>query len=223
MYSYDALKSEFKLDDYFATAKYNREFAKQHPEYMRCDGTILFCGGQGCGKTLSAVRYLYRLHRLYPAAIIVSNIPLQIGCDVIPYKSIADVATMDNGYSGIILFLDEIQVEFNSLDSQRIHPSVIATISQQRKRRLHVIGTTQLFKRLAKPWREQCNAIIDCSSSLGGMLQINKVVDLGTIAEDSSGNLTTYDYSERFFWFRSKRYFDMYDTLQRVNNIGGLK
>lgn len=223
MYSYDALKSEIKINDFFATAKYNREFFRAHPEYMRCDGTVLFCGGQGAGKTLSAVRYLYRLHCLYPGAIIVSNIPLNIGVEILPYKSIADVSAMDNGYAGIILFLDEIQVEFNSIDSLRIHPSVISTISQQRKRRLHVIGTTQLFKRLAKPWREQCNAIIDCEAVLFGKLQINKVVDLGTIAEDSSGNLTTYDYADRFFWFRSKKYFEMYDTLQRVNNIGGLK
>lgn len=221
MYEFDALKSEVNVKDFFATAKYQREFAKLHPDYFKPDGLIVFCGGQGAGKTLSAVRYLYRLHNLYPGAIIVSNINVNLDCEVIPYESIKAVSEMDNGYTGIILFLDEIQVEFNSLDSQRIHPSVISTISQQRKRRLHVIGTTQLFKRLAKPWREQCNAIIDCSSMVGGKIQVNKVVDLGTIAEDSNGNLTTYDYAERFFWFRSKKYFDMYDTLQRVNKIGG--
>lgn len=218
MFSYQALKSEFNFRDLAATIKYQKEFKRAHPEYMQADGLVVFCGGQGAGKTLSAVRYLSRLSKMYPQAIFVSNINLNLpGRDIVPYAGIDAISTMDNGYAGIILFLDEIQVEFSNLDQLHKHPSIIATISQQRKRRLHVVGTTQLFKRLAKPWREQCNAIVDCEAWLGGKVQINKVVDLGTIAEDSNGNLSTYDYSDRFFWFRSKKYFEMYDTLQRVN------
>lgn len=223
MYSYEAIKSELNIKDLRATMQYQREFNRAHPEYMKPDGLIVFCGGQGAGKTLSAVRYISRLKKLYPGAVLVSNINLYIpGVEVLPYEGIDAVKEMDNGFAGIILLLDEIQVEFSNLDQLHKHPSIIATISQQRKRRLHVIGTTQLFKRLAKPWREQCNAIVDCESILGGKVQINKVVDLGTIAEDSSGNLTTYDYSDRFFWFRSKKYFEMYDTLERVNRKGVL-
>ena len=232
-YSYDAFKGDFSIKDLVDTSRYLRDFKRDHPDYFDPDGLILFCGGQGQGKTLSAVRYLHRLCKMYPAAVIVSNIKLNIfdsGLQdpseqriIEPYSGINNVAKIDNGYKGVILFLDEIQVEFSSLESAKIHPSVIQTISQQRKRRLHVVGTTQLFKRLAKPWREQCNCIVDCDSLLRGKVQRNSLVDLGTIAEDSNGNLTSYDYSERTFWFRAKRYFDMYDTSQRVERVGGLK
>lgn len=231
MYDYDCIKGECNIKDLVATNKYRREFSKNHPDYFNPDGLILFCGGQGAGKTLSAVRYLHRLMRKYPAAVVISNISLDFSntapadparcIPIYQYKSISDVQNYNNGYAGIIVFIDEIQIEFASMESAKTPPSVLQTISQQRKRRLHIIGTTQLFKRVSKPFREQCNAIVDCSSLLGGRIQKNAIVDLGTIAEDSNGNLTTYDYSQNCYWFRSKFYFDMYDTSKTVKRVGG--
>ena len=166
----ECFQTQISIKDWFADRKYKTKFMLDHPEYFSPDGLVVFCGGQGAGKTLSAVRYIDRLCKKYPAAILVSNIYLNIPSykgDVLPYEGITEVAKLDNGYKGIICFIDEIQAEFNSLESAKIHPSVIQTISQQRKRRLHVVGTTQLFKRLAKPWREQCNVCVDCSFILG--------------------------------------------------------
>lgn len=223
-FSYDAFKGNFSIKDFISDIRYKKEFRKSHPTYFDPDGLLLYCGGQGMGKTLSAVRYVNRLNKLYPKAIIVSNIALHLenNPEIIPYTCLADVAAMDNGYEGIILLLDEIQVEFNSLESAKIHPSVIQTISQQRKRRLHVVGTTQLFKRLAKPWREQCNSVVDCSCVLNH-IQRNQLIDFGTIAEDANGNLTQYEYSQQTFWFRSPKHYQMYDTFERVKRVGGGK
>lgn len=220
---FESLSTHISFRDFFADRKYKTAFAIAHPEYFAPDGLCLFCGGQGQGKTLSAVRYIDRLCKKYPEVLVVSNVYLDLphyNKDVIKYTGLADVSVMDNGYSGIILFLDEIQVEFNSLESAKIHPSVFQTISQQRKRRLHVVGTTQLFKRLAKAWREQCNVVIDCDYFLG-LLQRNRFVDFGTIAEDASGNLTNYSYSGSSYWFRAPKYYDMYNTFERVNRVGG--
>lgn len=223
-FCYDAFKGNISIKDFIADIKYKKQFAKEHPTYFDPDGLILFCGGQGAGKTISAVRYIDRVVKLYPRCKVVSNINLNLNTktEIIPYTCLQDVAAMDNGYEGILLFLDEIQVEFNSLESAKIHPSVIQTISQQRKRRLHVVGTTQLFKRLAKPWREQCNCVVDCFPILKH-IQRNSLVDFGTIAEDSSGNLTEYSYSQHSFWIRAPRFYGMYDTFERVNRVGGGK
>lgn len=215
--------TSISLKDWFEDRKYKTRFAIEHPEFFNPDGLVVFCGGQGAGKTLSAVRYVDRLCKRYPDAILVSNIGLHLENykkDVIEYTGLKNVASMDNGYKGIICLLDEIQVEFNSLESAKIHPSVIQTISQQRKRRLHVVGTTQLFKRLAKPWREQCNVAVDCDV-LFNCIQRNRFIDFGTIAEDADGNLTNYNYTGASYWFRAPRLYAMYDTFERVNRKGG--
>lgn len=225
----EALASHISLKDWFADRKYKTQFSIEHPEYFNPDGLVVFCGGQGAGKTLSAVRYIDRLCKKYPKAIVISNIMLNLpnyhGI-VLPYVGITkqsgagNLEEMDNGYAGIICLIDEIQTEFNSLESTKIHPSVFQTISQQRKRRLHVVGTTQLFKRLAKPWREQCNVCVDCDT-IGGVLQRNSFIDFGSIAEDANGNLTTYEYSGHSYFFRSPKYYDMYNTFERVSRKGG--
>lgn len=222
MYCSDALLSKISLRDLTDKIKYDSRFRKDYPDYFDPDGVIVFTGSQGSGKTLSAVRYIDNLCKLYPKAILVSNCGLHLPNyhdEVFPYSGIPDLSRLDNGIKGIICFIDEIQTEFSSLESSKLHPSTISLISMQRKRRLHIVGTSQILKRIAKPWREQLSAVVDCSC-LFGVLQINAVVDFSSISEDSDGNLSSYKYNGRRFFFRSPRYYDMYDTFERVKRIG---
>lgn len=218
-YDFQSFSGKFRASDISALLKYRKNFRAQNPDFFAPDGILLFSGGQGSGKTLSAVRYVDRLATAYPKAIIVSNIKLNLNAlnEVVPYSGFRNLANMDNGYLGIIAFLDEIQVEFSSLESKNIHPSEIALISQQRKRRLHIVGTSQQFSRIAKPFREQCNALVECSSRFGGMIQINKMVDFGSLAYTESGELTNVNYSHKTSFVRHPSLFDMYDTFERVN------
>lgn len=220
MYCSDALTSKFSLQDLCANLKYRRDFRRSFPNYFSPDGVILFCGAQGSGKTLSAVRYLEHVLRLYPHAQIVSNIDLSIGHPYIPYQGIEHLSSLDNGVEGIICLIDEIQVEFSSLESRSIHPSTLSLICQQRKRRLHIIGTSQLFSRIAKPWREQVSAVVDCKAILFGLVQLNGVVDFSSIAEDKDGNIQEYKCRGTKFFFRCPRYYDKYDTFSRVSRVG---
>ena len=130
MYCADALSSKFSLRDLFDNLKFRRDFRRSFPNYFSPDGVILFCGSQGSGKTLSAVRYLENVLKLYPHAQIVSNIDLSIGRPVTPYQGIEHLSTLDNGVEGIICLIDEIQVEFSSLESRSIHPSTLRTTKQ---------------------------------------------------------------------------------------------
>ena len=169
---------------------------------------------------MSAVRYLENVLKLYPRAQIVSNIELFIDRPVIPYQGIEHLSSLDNGVEGIICLIDEIQVEFSSLESRSIHPSTLSLICQQRKRRLHIIGTSQLFSRIAKPWREQVSAVVDCKSILFGLIQLNGVVDFSSIAEDKDGNIQEYKCRGTKFFFRCPCQYDKYDTFSRVNRVG---
>lgn len=222
MYCHDALTTKISLRDWWDKVKFDFNFAKNNPDYFSPDGVIVFTGSQGSGKTLSAVRYLDNLCRLYPKAILVSNCMLRLPNyhgELLPYEGIPSLSKLDNGIYGIICFIDEIQTEFSSLESAKLHPSTISLISMQRKRRLHIVGTSQILKRIAKPWREQLSAVVDCTT-LFGSIQINSVVDFTSISEDSDGNLSSYKYNGRRFFFRSPRYYDMYDTFERVKRIG---
>ena len=41
--------------------RYKHDFRQRHPDYFDPDGLAIFVGGQGTGKTLSAVNYVYKL------------------------------------------------------------------------------------------------------------------------------------------------------------------
>lgn len=220
MYCLSALLGDVKLKDFFALRKYQRDFDKKNRGYFKPDGTIVFCGPQGSGKTLSAVRYVRRLLDLYPSAIVISNIQLT-GIDTIPFQGLDDMSVYpNNGIYGTIVLIDEIQIEFNSLESLNVSPSEMAVISQQRKRRVHIVGTSQLFTRISKVYREQITAAIDCSCILG-CIQKNSIIDFDACAYDIQGNLTKTAYSRNIYWSRSPRDFDLYDTTSIVTRKGG--
>ena len=52
------------------------KFRKENPHWFKDVGTLIFCGMQGDGKTLSAVNYIYNLFKFYPLMILVSNVSL---------------------------------------------------------------------------------------------------------------------------------------------------
>lgn len=198
--------------------QYDIQFERDHPEFFHPDGFICFCGGQGSGKTLSASQYIHELVLRYPKVKIIANCSLHFpdwDGEVIRYEGYEQVQNFDNGYAGIILFLDEIHAEFNSLESKKIDPAWFTVISQQRKRRLHVVGTSQVFERVAKCWREQFTACIICRGWFG-IIQYNRVVCLDDIEENDKGDVMNYQTSDTRIWFRDVKVYDYYDTWERV-------
>lgn len=195
------------------------EFMREHPTYFKPDGFVCFEGVQGGGKTSSAVEYTHRLALEYPNAWICTNIVLNFpDCDnkIIPYVDYRQVQALDNGFDGIILLIDEIQILFNSLESAKIDPSWFTIISQQRKRRLHVVGTAQNFSRIAKCWREQATACIRCVQYFG-IIQYRGLWDLQKVELDENDNVIKAPVSENYWSFIDAVIFTMYDTWQKID------
>ena len=141
----------------FKVINYKHKFRKEHPLYFGQDGLLVFCGSQGSGKTLSAVQYIRELCDFYPRAILVTNTEikgLSKNTRVIEYTGIDSITKIENGEEGVIYFIDEIHLEFNSLESKNVPIEVMVEVSQQRKQRKHIVGTSQVFMRMAKPLRE---------------------------------------------------------------------
>lgn len=223
MYSKKELKGSHNPDDLIDSYKYNRDFRKSHPEYFEPDGILVFTGSQGSGKTLSAVNYIHRLCLKYPQCIVVSNCGLVFpDCtnQILQYTGYDQIKSLDNGYAGIILFLDEIQSEFNSLESKNIDPNWFSVISMQRKRRLHVVGTSQLFSRIAKCWREQFSGVVECKCVFK-YIQLNSIVNASD-AKEEDGKVI-YSTSKPVLWFHRPDLYTFYDTWERVKRISKIR
>ena len=121
---------------------------------------------------------------------------------------------VNNGTAGVIYFIDEIHNYFNSLDSKNIPIWVFGEISQQRKQRKLIVATSQLFMRVAKPLREQCDNIIACSNLLT-YLMIETIYVGWDISTDSDGNITSAKKGRKYF-FQTRELRNKYDTFQKI-------
>lgn len=67
----------------------------------------------------------------------------------IEYQGLDMLKSVNNGKLGVIFLIDEIHLELNSLESKNIDIDVMVEISQQRKQKKHIVGTSQIFMRMA--------------------------------------------------------------------------
>ena len=118
-----------------------------------------------------------------------------------------------NGIEGVIFLLDEIHVLWNSLESKEIPISEMACFCQMRKDRRVIIGTSQVYGRIAKPIREQLQYIIDCSN-LFNIIQINYILDPSDVIE-KDGHVGCKKIKTQI-WVHSSADYDAYDTLFKI-------
>ena len=148
-------------------AAFVHDLMHSNPDAFPMDkcGLVIFEGEQGSGKTVSAVWYMDMLRKKYPKLSIMSNVCLSFADSRLDEWD--DIVFKSNGEYGQVVFLDEIQNYFNSLDSKNFPPEMIQEICQQRKQRKTIIGTVQVFNRVAKPIREQTRYIVKPRTLLG--------------------------------------------------------
>lgn len=198
----------------FNTLKYKLLFARNNPDYFYPAGIWVFCGPQGSGKTLSAVKCLKEMCKQYPKAKVCTNIDIRgIENEVIPFTDYSQLTELTNGVNGIIFLLDEIHVLWNSLESKDIPISEMACFCQMRKDRRVIIGTSQVYGRIAKPIREQLQYVIDCHN-VANIIQYNKLLDPAECVE-VNGRLDAKQLGCQI-WFHSPELYDSYDTLFKI-------
>lgn len=211
-----------KISYFFDLLKYNRNFRKNNPTYFHPDGLLVFVGPQGSGKTLSAVNYVYNLLAIYPKALLVTNIDLRDypvdNTRVFRFNDATDLKRYKNGKEGVIFLIDEIHLYFNSLNSNKINMDVMTQIAQQRKQRIHIVATSQVFGRMAKPLREQFTSVVLCKVYFN-FIQKNSLIDRDSIdGEESTGTNITAKVVRNYWWFRTPKMFDRYDTYAVIEN-----
>lgn len=130
-------------------------------------GLRLLTGRQGSGKTICLVYMLERYRQMYPKAKIVTNFGYTYQDDeFVSWEQLKDPNYL-NGNNGLIVGWDEIQNDFSSTDFKNIPDMFLHLITQQRKNRVCILGTSQVFTRVLKSLREQCHQVAECRTFLG--------------------------------------------------------
>lgn len=212
---------------------------RKNKDFFWPTGTQVYCGVQGSGKTVSLVHHLLGIKKRYPKCIIVSNIvlntlkpveintKLEISDALVTFDAQVEyfffskmeqleilLVGVNNGFFGVVYVIDEIHTYFNALDSKNIPMYVFTEISQQRKQRKLIIGSSQLFLRMAKPFREQCNNLIMCKTYFG-IFTVTKSYDGMTLTQDFDGKLQGNKKKTGWF-FHNRKIRNAYDTYQKV-------
>lgn len=191
------------------------------PGELKTTGINIFCGPQGSGKTLSVVHYFKKIIKDYPKAIVVTNIEFNfpVENEVRNYTGFEDFK-IENGVYGVIYVLDEIHLILNSLESKGVPLSIIVELSQQRKQRKLILGSSQVYSRMAKPLREQIRNVIVCKNYFG-LFQFNYLIDAFNTTE-KDGQLKVNKLKTSFF-FHSKEDYLAYDTYKKMDAYVGIR
>lgn len=220
---------------------------RRDKDFFWPSGLQVYCGKQGSGKTISMVAHLFDMKSRFQKAIIVSNIKLfnmqgitydndidlrrivdafHSGvCDASKqYIRFSDVDQLsialvyvNNGFVGVIYCIDEIHTYYNSLASKNVPISTFAEISQQRKQRKVILGSSQRFTRMAKPFREQAEYLIMCKTFFG-FITLQEAYNANELPEDFNGDL--YGKKKRVGWFfHTRKLRNSFDTFQKIVSL----
>ncbi len=175
----------------------------------------------GEGKTLSAIELARNILTDYPHALFVTNVKINTKIHglynkmfYLPEFSVEDFSNYNNGEQGVVFLIDEIHTYLNSLLSRGIPLSTITELSQQRKQRKLIIGTSQVYGRMAKPLREQVKNVVLCHKVMK-FIQFNRLIDSQN-TQEKDGKLETVPVKS-FWFFHSPRIYKSYDTYEKIN------
>jgi len=125
-------------------------------------GLRLLTGRQGSGKSTVLAYTLDLYRKKYPLAKIYTNFGYKYqNGEFNHWKQLMD-SNFLNGENGVIIGWDEIQNDFSSTDFKNIPDGFLTQITQQRKQKVCILSTSQVYSRVLKALREQAFLIGEC-------------------------------------------------------------
>lgn len=183
------------------------------PEMFKHQGCIIFTGRQGNGKTISMVEQCMLWQREYPKAKTITNLAFQYQDDELSrWEQLIDYK---NGKYGVICLIDETQNWFSSNQSKNFPAEMLEVITQNRKNRRVILGTAQSFNRLAKPIREQATEVRRCTTVLGCVTFVHRVVP----ELDSTGEVVKWKHKGFYYFVHTDELRNSYDTYKVIESL----
>lgn len=142
--------------------QFTEDLFDKDPEFFKYQGLIIFEGRQGSGKTMSMVEFIMRMQEEYPLAKTTTNFGLiSQNRELKDWRMLIDYK---NEKQGVIVGMDELQNWFSSNDSRNFPPEMLGIVTQNRKNRRIILGTSQNFYLLAKAIRSQATEVRRCTT-----------------------------------------------------------
>lgn len=186
---------------------------ERDPDHFDTFGVHVFAGEQGSGKTIAAMHFIKMIKERNPLCKIASNIDIDFQDDVI--LDWTKILELNNNEFGQVIMIDELQNWFSSLESKNFPPEMLTEITQQRKQRKIIVGTSQVFTRLAKPIREQITLLYR-PITLFGCLTFVRVYKL-RLTED--GTVDQMILRKVYFFVHDRELRSCYDTYEKVKRV----
>ena len=149
-------------------------------------GVTIFCGRQGSGKTIGIVEELERIKQTFPNCIICTNIHyLKQDLPLTDWRQLLEIR---NGTNGVVFVIDEVQNEYDNTKWKDFPEGILSVITQQRKQRIKIYLSSQVYTRVVKQISEQCFDVIECKTFLGRWTRLKcfDAEDYNTIVDNPS-------------------------------------
>ena len=172
----------------------------------------------GGGKTIGIVEQLERIKERYPECIICTNINY-LKQDL-PLTSWIQLLTLRNGTKGVVFVIDEVQN--NGLDWSKFPETLMQVITMQRKQKIKIFLTAQVYKSVVIQLRRQCFDVVECKTFFGRWTihrcydaeEYNNIIDVAT-PEKRIKMRKKWKYS----YIQSNYLRKLYDTNQVVDTL----
>ena len=190
-----------------------QDYFTRNPDTFDTYGVHVFAGEQGSGKSIAAAHFIKMIKERNPCCHIASNINLNFQNSVI--HDWTDIIQTSNGTDGQVIFLDEIQNWFSSNESKNFPPEMLTEITQQRKQRKIVVGTSQVFTRISKPIREQITLLYK-PMTIAGALTIVRVYK---VSLNDDGTVKNMKMRRWYAFVHDDELRSCYDTYEKVERL----
>lgn len=217
-----SLNIKFLPYDLFRWYLYDLLNAKNKEKVFDPYGFTIFVGPQGAGKTTAMVHYCWMKKQKYPDCVLVTNFK----CSFADHQmnDWHDFLNIRNGTQGVIFAIDEIHSEYSSANWQDFPESILSEISQQRKQKIKIVATSQMFSRVAKPIREQAFSVILCRTYYGRLTSC-KEYDAARFVTSGDSAYTIKKGVKPIWrnWFvqsnEFRETFDTYEKIERMSKV----
>lgn len=192
--------------------RYVLDFFNRTPGYFYPKGIHMFCGEQGCGKTMACVELMLRLQKRYPLARMITNFAVATENDSLDEWQ--QLLTYKNGHFGVIVGIDEIQNWFMS-GLNKLPEGMLEVATQNRKNNRILCCTAQVFTRVNKGLREQVSLVYEPHTLFGcwTIVLVRKPIF------DPEGNVIHRKIRKIYSFVHTEELRNAYDTYKVIHTL----